>query len=67
MSFTVPDSYREQLSAAELAERSEWLTALPALAADHADAWGLTRDGAPLHGFVGVVWPVRTPDGTPAM
>lgn len=65
--FTVPEGYVAQLDARDLAERSDWIDALPANAARYATRWRLVPDGPPLFGFVGVVWPVRTEDGTPAM
>lgn len=44
-----------------------WLTTLPAAAATFLDLWGLTRDGPALHGMGGLVLPVHTGDGTPAV
>ncbi len=67
MTFAVPDSYLAQFDAADLAERAGWLATLPDLARRYADKWRLRADGAPLHGYVGVVWPVVRTDGTPAM
>lgn len=65
--FTVPDEYVAQFGAEELAERGDWLAALPGTAARYARRWSLREDGVPLYGYVGVVWPVRRADGTPAM
>jgi streptomycin 6-kinase len=44
-----------------------WLATLPAAAATFLDLWGLTRDGPAMHGMGGLVLPVRTGDGTPAV
>lgn len=44
-----------------------WLAALPELAAAYARKWGLTFDGAAMHGYVGVVQPARRADGTPVV
>jgi streptomycin 6-kinase len=67
VTFAVPDAYRAQFDADELAGRADWLAALPALAQRYAEKWELRPDGAPLHGYVGVVWPVVRTDGTPAV
>lgn len=65
--FTIPDGYLAQFEAHNLAERGDWLATVPDLALRYADRWSLTPDGEPLFGYVGVVWPVRRTDGTPAM
>lgn len=44
----------------------EWTAGLPALVADYCSRWGLAPVGVPLHGYVGLVVPVRTADSTPA-
>jgi streptomycin 6-kinase len=62
--FPVPDSYVADL---DPGERTDWLAALPDLALRYADRWTLRPDGPPLHGNVGVIWPVRRADDTPAM
>jgi streptomycin 6-kinase len=67
VTFAVPDGYSAQLDADDQAERADWLAALPALAQRYAEKWSLRPDGEPLHGWVGVVWPVVRADGTPAM
>ncbi|MEV6671157.1 aminoglycoside phosphotransferase family protein [Streptomyces sp. NPDC051162] len=43
-----------------------WIAALPDLAADFLDRWGLRLDGPASHGMVALVLPVRRPDGTRA-
>lgn len=65
--FSVPAGYVGQLGDREAALRRAWVAGLPALAGEYARAWSLRPDGAPLHGFVAVVWPVRLADDTPAM
>lgn len=67
MSFPVPRSYVTQFDADDLAERADFLAGLSEQATVHARQWDLRPDGAPLHGYVGVVWPVVTAAGTPAM
>lgn len=65
--FAVPDTFLAQFSGADSRERLDWVAALPRLVTRAAERWSLTPDGPALHGFVGVVWPVRLPDGTRAM
>lgn len=48
-------------------EAVPWLAALPDLAAAYARKWGLTFEGAAMHGYVGVVQPARRADGTPVV
>lgn len=48
-------------------EAVPWLAALPELAAAYARKWGLTFEGAAMHGYVGVVQPARRADGTPVV
>lgn len=67
MTFAVPSGYPVQFGPDELAARADWLATLPATAQRYADRWALRPDGPPLHGYVGVVWPVRRHDGTPAV
>ena len=43
-----------------------WIARLPRLAASYLRRWGLTPDGAPMHGMVALVLPVRRADGVPA-
>jgi streptomycin 6-kinase len=65
--FPVPDGYSTQLTARDLAERADFLAALPGMAQRFARQWSLRPDGAPGHGYCGVVWPVRRADDTPAV
>ncbi|HEX5118736.1 MAG TPA: aminoglycoside phosphotransferase family protein [Pseudonocardiaceae bacterium] len=67
MTFAVPQGYLDQFDEQDLAERGDWLAALPANARDYARRWDLRPDGPALYGWVGVVWPVLRADGTPAM
>lgn len=56
---------------AAFADRSaawaDWIDRLPGLARDVVDEWGLTVDGASLHGECALVLPVRTPGDRPAV
>jgi streptomycin 6-kinase len=68
VTFIVPDSFVAQFDGDDLAERVDWLTRLPDRAQRYADRWALRPDGPPMHGYVGVVWPVRrADDDTPAV
>ena len=44
-----------------------WVASLPGLATSVLEEWELTRDGIAQHGYVGLVLPVTTRDGTPAV
>ncbi|SNT32284.1 streptomycin 6-kinase/streptomycin 6-kinase [Asanoa hainanensis] len=44
-----------------------WVDGVAGTAAEFLDRWQLRRDGAPRHGVAGLVLPVVTEDGTPAM
>ena len=48
-------------------EWADWVDSLPGMAGDLVDEWGLEPDGIPMHGFVGLVLPVRADDGRTAM
>jgi streptomycin 6-kinase len=48
-------------------EAAGWVATLPDLAARYARTWGLTFEGAAMHGYVGVVQPARLADGTPVV
>jgi streptomycin 6-kinase len=65
--FPIPDGYLTQLTARDLAERTDFLAALPGMAQRFAREWSLRPDGGPVFGYCGVVWPVRRADDTPAM
>lgn len=43
-----------------------WVDGLPSLVAAQLDAWKVSPDGAPTHGFCSIVLPVRTGDGAAA-
>ncbi len=65
MPLTLPDGVLG------MAERSPawaaWVDSLPGTAADLVEEWSLEPDGIPMHGFVGLVLPVRTDEGRTAM
>ncbi len=44
-----------------------WVDSLPGTAADLVEEWRLEPDGIPMHGFVGLVLPVRTDEGRTAV
>jgi len=49
------------------ADGQAWSAALPELTATFLDRWELRLDGPLRHGMVGLIVPVRTADGTPAV
>lgn len=52
-------STRDQFAAATSVTGQQWIRTLPDIAADVFTAWGLALDGEPMHGYLGVVLPVR--------
>lgn len=44
----------------------QWLADLPRMLDAYLDRWQLAVDGAPMHGIVGLVVPVRRADGVAA-
>ena len=60
--ITVPAKFASGV----LAERGDlgaaWLEALPARIENYCTRWGLTIDGHPWHGYIGLVVPVRRGD-----
>ncbi|MEU0870939.1 aminoglycoside phosphotransferase family protein [Nocardia brasiliensis] len=63
----VPESFATRLAGQEGAPARAWLDALPDLAARYADRWQLTFDGPSMHGYGGLVLPVRRADGAAAV
>ncbi|MET8702171.1 aminoglycoside phosphotransferase family protein [Kitasatospora sp. NPDC004723] len=63
----VPEALAASLVRFLGAEGRDWVDRLPALASELADRWELRPDGAPAHGVVGLVLPVRRVDGTGAV
>ncbi|MFC0673573.1 aminoglycoside phosphotransferase family protein [Brachybacterium hainanense] len=63
--WQLPASYLPH--AAEWPDAERWLPALPVIAARRAREWGLAADGPAMHGWTGVVWPVRTREGRRAV
>ncbi|HEX3792844.1 MAG TPA: aminoglycoside phosphotransferase family protein [Pseudonocardiaceae bacterium] len=65
--ITIPESFRARfVRSADPAER-RWIAELPELVGRLCETWSLRPDGAPMHGYVGLVLPVLRPDGTAAM
>ena len=60
MAWDVPPVFLESVHDPD---RRQWVTAAPARAAALADRWQLTPDGAPMSGYLAVVWPVRDATG----
>ncbi|WP_410569031.1 aminoglycoside phosphotransferase family protein [Amycolatopsis sp. cmx-4-61] len=65
--FRVPPLFASRAPKVLGPEAVAWLAALPELAAEYARKWGLSFEGAAMHGYVGVVQPARLPDGTPVV
>ncbi|WP_433662078.1 aminoglycoside phosphotransferase family protein [Nocardia sp. CA-128927] len=63
----VPEFFATRLANQEGAPARAWLDRLPDLAARYVDRWRLTFDGPPMHGYGGLVLPVRRADGTAAV
>ncbi|MFI9504336.1 aminoglycoside phosphotransferase family protein [Nocardia sp. NPDC052566] len=63
----VPAYFAERLADQEGAPARAWLDQLPTLAARFTDRWRLTVDGPSMHGYGGLVLPVRRDDGTAAI
>ncbi len=65
--ITVPERFAAMITARCGAAGSAWIAELPELVERYRAGWSLDVDGAPLHGYVALVVPVRTADGTPAV
>jgi streptomycin 6-kinase len=57
--ITVPEEFARTTTAREGAAGRAWIAALPGVVAALCARWDLTVDGAPMHGYQGVVVPVR--------
>jgi streptomycin 6-kinase len=57
--FDVPAAFAQATIAREGEAGRRWIAALPALVASFCVRWGLTPDGPAMHGYLGVVVPVR--------
>ncbi|MFI9504338.1 aminoglycoside phosphotransferase family protein [Nocardia sp. NPDC052566] len=60
----VPQGFAEQLVDHDGDAARAWLDGLPELAARYADRWRLTFDGAPMHGYAGLILPAVRDDDT---
>lgn len=69
--ITVPDALRRSVVGFAGARGARWADSLPSLAAEYVDRWSLRLDlppsGLPWHGAVGIVVPVTTDAGLPAV
>ncbi len=61
--IVVPEFFAERLVSMEPAART-WLDGLPELAARYAERWELRFEGAPMHGYGGLVLPAVRTDGS---
>lgn len=60
--FDIPAAFARDTIAREGDTGRAWIDALPDLVAELCTAWNLTVDGAPMHGYLGLVTPVRRLD-----
>jgi streptomycin 6-kinase len=65
--LVIPEGLRASHETYFGAGTAGWLAGLPALAGRCLEQWELRLDGAPGHGAVALVLPVRRADGTPAV
>ncbi|MDI3405024.1 aminoglycoside phosphotransferase family protein [Streptomyces cavernicola] len=63
----VPETFARATVAREGGPGAAWIARLPKIVGTLFDRWGCARDGAVLHGGVGVVVPVRTRAGAAAV
>ncbi|MEV4240214.1 MULTISPECIES: aminoglycoside phosphotransferase family protein [unclassified Nocardia] len=61
--IVVPEFFADRLAEMEPAARV-WLDGLPELAARYAQRWELRFEGAPMHGYGGLVLPALRADGS---
>jgi streptomycin 6-kinase len=62
----VPAEFAEAVAAQHGDAGRAWIAELPAVVESHLDRWALAPDGAALHGYIGMVLPVRRADGSRA-
>ena len=60
--LSIPESFAHNTIAREGDAGRRWIAQLPTLFAEFCRRWQLTVDGAPLHGYLGMVLPVRRGD-----
>jgi streptomycin 6-kinase len=65
-SSAIPAEFAERIAGQHGDAGRAWLGELPAIVESHLDRWALVPDGPALHGYVGMVLPVRRPDGSRA-
>lgn len=57
--ITIPSSFAHEVTSEQGDAGQKWLDALPKRFMDACNEWGLTIDGEPMHGHLGLVFPVR--------
>ncbi|MFJ3923106.1 aminoglycoside phosphotransferase family protein [Streptomyces sp. NPDC090022] len=65
--IAVPEEFTRTTLAREGDAGSAWLAELPGIVEELLERWGCVPDGPVMHGGVGVVVPVRRPDGGTAV
>ncbi|MER5642436.1 aminoglycoside phosphotransferase family protein [Kitasatospora sp. NPDC002227] len=63
----IPDTFRRTTVDREGAPGAEWIDRLPGLVQELLERWGCAPDGPVTHGGVGLILPVRQPDGRAAV
>jgi streptomycin 6-kinase len=62
----IPAGFATDTAKREGVAGAEFIAALPGMLESYLDSWGLSPAGGAMHGYVGVVLPVRRADGSPA-
>lgn len=58
--ITIPETFIRSTVTREGERGQQWLDQLPSLLETLCESWQLTIDGAPMHGYLGLVLPVRS-------
>ena len=62
----VPAEFAERIAGQHGDPGRDWIEGLPAVLESHLERWALAPDGHAMHGYVGMVLPVRRADGSRA-
>src|SRR5271165_7096002 len=65
--ITIPQEFAEAAIIRDGEEGRLWIEQLPGLVQALCQQWGLVLDGAPMHGYLGLVVPVRRGDALCAL
>lgn len=67
LQLAIPAAFAEGVRRERGVAGQDWLNCLPAKISKYLEKWNLVLDGEPMHGYVGVVFPVRQIDSTCAL